>query len=149
MGSYAGGMIPGMEPEPAFRTDLYRGTAVYYDRFRPPYPAELLDDLRRRLPVSGSGRLLDLACGTGQIALPLAGDFAEVWAVDQEEESVAYGKVKAERQGIANISWVVGAAEEISLDVSFELIAIGNAFHRLHRRRVAERMRTRHSTGSD
>ena len=24
------------------RTDLYRGTAPFYDHYRPPYPAELL-----------------------------------------------------------------------------------------------------------
>jgi trans-aconitate methyltransferase len=64
-----------MEPESIFRTDLYRGTAAFYARFRPPYPASLLEDLAARLPVSGRGRLLDLACGTGQAALPLAKRF--------------------------------------------------------------------------
>ena len=33
-----------MTEEPRFRTDLYRGTASDYDRFRPPYPDQLLDD---------------------------------------------------------------------------------------------------------
>jgi ubiquinone/menaquinone biosynthesis C-methylase UbiE len=44
----------------------------------------------------GGGRLLDLACGTGEIAFPLARHFGEVCAVDQEPESVAYGKAKSE-----------------------------------------------------
>jgi ubiquinone/menaquinone biosynthesis C-methylase UbiE len=125
-----------------FRTDLYRGTAPFYDRYRPPYPEELMDDLRQRLPASGRGRLLDLACGTGQIAFPLADAFAEVWAVDQEEESVAYGRAKAEAGGITNITWVSGSAESVALDGSFELVAVGNAFHRLNRQLVAERMYT-------
>jgi SAM-dependent methyltransferase len=99
-----------------------------------------LDDLCERLPVSGTGRLLDLACGTGQIAFPLAGKFAETWAVDQEAESVAYGRAKADERGIANITWVTGAAESVELDRPFELISVGNAFHRLNRRLVAERM---------
>jgi len=34
--------------------------------------------------VSGAGRLLDLACGTGQLAFPLRRWFSEVWAVDRE-----------------------------------------------------------------
>jgi SAM-dependent methyltransferase len=73
-----------MEPELTFRSDLYRGTAPYYDRFRRPYPEALLEDLCRRVPVSAAGRLLDLACGTGQIAFPVADRFAEVCAVDKE-----------------------------------------------------------------
>jgi ubiquinone/menaquinone biosynthesis C-methylase UbiE len=111
-----------------FRTDLYRGTAPFYDRYRPPYPEELMDDLRQRLPASGRGRLLDLACGTGQIAFPLADAFAEVWAVDQEEESVAYGRAKAEAGGITNITWVSGSAESVALDGSFELVASATPF---------------------
>jgi SAM-dependent methyltransferase len=126
--------------DPEFRTDLYRGTAPFYDRFRPPYPDSLFDDLCARLPVSGNGRLLDLACGTGQIALPLARIFREVVAVDQEGESVAYGQTKAQSRATPNITWIEGTAEGVVLDGFFELIAVGNAFHRLNRRLVAERM---------
>ncbi len=126
--------------EPVFRVDLYRGTAVYYDRYRPPYPNVLFDDLCRRLPASGAGRLLDLACGTGQIAFPLAGRFAEVWAVDQEPELVAFGQRMAQARGITNVRWLAGSAETVRLDGSFELVAVGNAFHRLNRPAVARRM---------
>lgn len=129
-----------MEPELAFRTDLYRGTASFYDRFRPPYPAALLEDLAGRLPVSRNGRLLDLACGTGQIALPLADRFTEVVAVDQEEEMVAYGRAKANAAGVANIRWLAASAETVELEGPFELVSIGNAFHRLRRPAVAERV---------
>lgn len=129
-----------MEPELSFRTDLYRGTAPYYDRFRIPYPEPMLEDLCRRLPVSGTGRLLDLACGTGQIAFPLAGRFAEVWAVDQEPESVAFAQRKAEEAGVTNIRWLAGAAQTVELEGPFELVAVGNAFHRLDRPAVARRM---------
>ena len=128
-----------MERELAFRTDLYRGTAAFYDRYRPPYPAALLEDLAGRLHLSGTGRLLDLACGTGQIALPLADRFTEVVAVDQEEEMVARGRTTAEAAGVGNVRWVAAAAETVELDGPFELVAIGNAFHRLKRRVVAER----------
>ncbi len=129
-----------MERDIAFRSDLYRGTAPYYDRYRPPYPEAVFEDLRQRLAVSGRGRLLDLACGTGQIAFPLAGDFAEVVAVDQEPESVAFGREKAEAAGTTNIRWITGAAETVAIDGPFELVAIGTAFHRLDRKRVARRL---------
>jgi len=126
--------------EPQFRKDLYKGTAEYYDRFRPPYPAVLLDDLRIRVPLRGAGRLLDLACGTGQISFALAANVAEVWAVDQEAESIEFGKGKADRLGVTNIRWIAAAAEEVALAGAFDLVAIGNAFHRLERDAVARRL---------
>jgi SAM-dependent methyltransferase len=144
-----------MVPEPMFRRDLYRGTAPFYDRYRPPYHAELFEDLARRLPISGEGRLLDLACGTGQIALALADRFTEVVAVDQEAEMVAYGRARAEvggrrlprrriprsspPSGVGNVRWVAEAAETVVVDGPFELVAIGSAFHRLRREAVADR----------
>ncbi len=129
-----------MERELSFRADLYGGTAPYYDCYRPPYPDALFDDLCQRLPVSGAGRLLDLACGTGQMALPLARRFTEVWAVDQELGMVAYGRDKAEAAGVTNIRWVAASAETVTLAGRFELVAVGNAFHRFHRAVVAERV---------
>jgi SAM-dependent methyltransferase len=125
--------------EPRFRTDLFRGTAEYYDRYRLPYPDVLLDDLRARAGVTGHGRLLDLACGTGQLAFPLAADFDEVWAVDQEPEFVELVAAKAARLGHARIHALAASAEDAGLDPPFELVTIGNAFHRLRRNQVAER----------
>jgi ubiquinone/menaquinone biosynthesis C-methylase UbiE len=124
--------------DPEFRVDLYRGTARFYDVFRVPYPRDLLADLRDRAGVSGAGRLLDLACGTGQIAFALAEHFAEVWAVDQEPETIAFARAKAARLDVRNVRWITGRAEDVSADGHFELVAIGNAFHRLQRSVVAE-----------
>ncbi|MGW4985237.1 hypothetical protein ACWERA_55830, partial [Streptomyces mirabilis] len=73
-----------------FEPDLYRGTAGYYDRFRLPYPDAMIADLVRRAAPSGNGRLLDLACGTGQLAFPLRGLFADVWCVDAEPGTTAH-----------------------------------------------------------
>jgi SAM-dependent methyltransferase len=126
--------------ERRFRTDLYAGTAEWYDRFRPPYPVALLDDLRARVPLGPASRVLDLACGTGQIAFPLCGDVASVWAVDQEAGSVAFGRAKAARLGVSNIVWAVGAAETVPLPDGLDLVAIGNAFQRLDRMVVAGRL---------
>ena len=124
--------------QPQFRSDLYRGTARFYDRFRVPYPNQLLDDLRVRAHLTGTGRLLDLACGTGQITFGLGSSFAEVWAVDQEPEAVEFARAKALEHGIDNVRWMVGRAEDVDADGLFELVAIGNAFHRLQRPVVAE-----------
>ena len=126
-----------MSGQPAFRSDLYRGTASFYDRFRLPYPDVLIDDLCRRASVDGAGRLLDVACGPGTVTFALSGRFAEVWAVDQESETVEFAANKAAGRGVHNVRWTAGRAEDIDPDQSFDLVTIGTAFHRLDRRRVA------------
>jgi SAM-dependent methyltransferase len=72
--------------------------------------------------------------------LPLATRFAGVVAVDQDEEMVAYARAKAEAAAVANVRWVAASAETVQLEGPFELVAIGNAFHRLKRHVVAERV---------
>lgn len=124
--------------EPTFRTDLFRGTAQDYERFRLPYPGELMDDLAQEAGADGTGRLLDLACGTGQITFALHGRFAETWAVDQEPDMVAAVREKAAPAAIADIRPLVSAAELLDAPADgFALVAIGNAFHRLPRTAVA------------
>jgi len=121
-----------------FRRDLYRGIARDYDRFRVPYPRSLIDDLAGRSGATGRGRLLDLACGTGQVTFALAGRFGEVWAVDQEPDMTSVVKRKARAAGLAHIQVLTSAAEDLPApDGFFDLVAIGNAFHRLPRAAVA------------
>jgi len=124
-----------------FRRDLYRGTAGYYDRFRVPYPPDLIEDLAGRCGAGGQGRLLDLACGTGQLTFALHGRFAEVWAVDQEPDMIGFARQKAAAAGLGAIRFLACAAEDLAAPVeSFDLVGIGNAFHRLRRETVAARV---------
>jgi SAM-dependent methyltransferase len=122
---------------PAFRPDLYRGTAAYYDRYRLPYPAALIDDLCRRAALRGSGRLLDLACGPGTVTFALADQFDDVWAIDQEPETVDFARRKANAAGVPNVRWITGRAEDVDPDLTFYVVTIGTAFHRLDRPHVA------------
>lgn len=130
-----------MEDKPQFRLDLYQGSAGYYDRYRLGYPEVMLAELTRRAEVSGVGRLLDLACGTGQLAFPLRHWFREVWAVDQEGDMVELVRAKAAAEGTEEIRPVVSSAEELDAELGyFEMVVIGNAFHRLDRDLVAARI---------
>jgi SAM-dependent methyltransferase len=124
-----------------FATDLYRGSAGYYDRYRLPYPEAMLTDLIRRAEVSGRGRLLDLACGTGQLAFPLRRWFGEVWAVDREPDMVQVVRAKAAAQGAEDVRPIVSDAEILDAEPDyFDLVVIGNAFHRLNRDLVAAKI---------
>jgi SAM-dependent methyltransferase len=121
-----------------FDPDLYRGTSHYYDRFRVPYPAPMIDALLDWTQPSGRGRLLDLACGTGQISFAVAERFGEVWAVDQEPDMIELVRKKARAAAAVHVHAVVSRAEELEAPANgFELVTIGNAFHRLRREAVA------------
>lgn len=124
--------------EPRFRADLYHGAAADYEQFRPAYPPALMRNLLRRGQIEAGGRLLDLACGTGQITFALAHLFDGVWAVDQEPGFVEFARAKAERTRVPHVRRIVERAEDLDVgDTRFDLVAIGNAFHRLRRRAVA------------
>ena len=129
------------EEQVRFAADLYRGTAAAYERYRLPYPAAMIADLTSAAQVSGRGRLLDLACGTGQLAFALRRWFAEVWAVDQEPDMVEAVRAKTATAGALNVRPVVSSAETLDAPPEyFELAVIGNAFHRLDRDLVAGRL---------
>jgi len=125
-----------------FGPGLYRGTAEDYDRFRRPYPADLIDDLAVRTGADGTGRLLDLACGTGQVCFALRGRFAEIWAVDQEPDMISLARQKAAAlSDRPRFEFRTEAAENLAApENSFDLVAMGNAFHRLRRDAVAARV---------
>ena len=130
-----------MADEVQFAADLYRGTAGYYDRYRRPYPDAMIEDLIRRAGACGRGRLLDLACGTGQLAFALRRWFGEVCAADQEPDMVEFVAAKAAAAGAADIRPVVAKAESLDAEPDyFDLVVIGNAFHRLDRDLVAGRV---------
>jgi SAM-dependent methyltransferase len=125
--------------KPDFPADAFAGTATYYVRYRVPYPAGLLQDLVARAGVTGAGRLLDVACGPGRVALALASSFREVWAIDCEPEMIEVGQHEATKRGVHNITWLVGKAEDLAVPpASWALITIGDAFHRLDQPLVAK-----------
>jgi len=118
--------------KPSYPPDAFEGTAVYYSRFRIPYPLVLIEDLINRTSPPQQSTLLDIACGPGRVTIPLAPYFSKVLANDIEPEMVAAGKSEAEKNGISNIVWITGTAEELKMESnSIDLITISEAFHRL------------------
>lgn len=117
---------------------LYAGSAAYYSRGRLPYPAELAAVLREELGLDGTGRLLDVGCGPGSIALLLAPLFDQVVAVDADGEMVAEGRRAATRRGVRNVSWIRMRAEDLGADLGrFRAATLAQSFHWMDRARVA------------
>jgi SAM-dependent methyltransferase len=112
---------------------LFRGTAWYYARYRPGYPDAFFRLVTDRFGLDGTGRLLDLGCGTGQLTLPLARRFAAVVGMDPEPEMLAEAEAAANTAGIRNITWVRGGSTDLSTLApqlgTFRLVTIGSALH--------------------
>jgi SAM-dependent methyltransferase len=119
------------------RTDIFKGTAYYYARFRPGYPQRFFDLLGESFQLDGTGRLLDLGCGTGQIAVPLASLFAHVVAMDPEPEMLAEAQRHIKEAGVGNVSLIEGASSDLPdlMDSigKFRLVAMGSSFHWMNR----------------
>lgn len=119
--------------------DIYKGTAWYYSRFRPPYPKTLVTVLRDTFGLDGRGRLLDLGCGPGPVAIPIAHLFDEVVAMDPEPEMLIEGRAQAEHAGVSNIEFRHGSSEDLSPALGrFRLVTMGNSFHWMERQRTLD-----------
>lgn len=116
---------------------MFRGTATYYARYRPGYPVELLEALARAAGLDRSGRLLDLGCGPGTIAIPLAAHAAEVLAVDREPEMLD----ELRRSAPSNVVALEASAEDVGPGWgTFRLATIGRALHWFDGELVLERL---------
>jgi len=116
---------------------LFAGTAWHYARYRPGYPAALIADLVQRLGLDGSGRLLDLGCGTGQLTLPLAAHVAEVVGMDPEPEMLNEASRLGRERAVANVTWLQGNSADLPGELGhFSLVSMGRSFHWMDRQQV-------------
>lgn len=132
--------------------DTFKGTAWYYARYREGYPDEFFELLKDRFSLSRNDRVLDLGCGTGQIAIRAADFVKEVIAMDPEPEMLEEAKKQAEQTGVNNIIWIPGGSEDLSEipenRKDFKLVTIGTAYHWMDRERVLRELHPMISDGS-
>ncbi len=84
--------------------------------------------LTAQLARECGGPLLDLACGTGTMAIRLAAEGYQVTGVDIVPEMIEWASQKAAKQDIA-IEWVIADARTFQLQQQYPFIyMLGNAF---------------------
>lgn len=71
------------------------------------------ENLVRDLGVTASMRVLDLGCGDGTTALPLAGTGADVTGIDIARNLVAAGRERAAKAGLDNLRFEEGDAADL------------------------------------
>lgn len=94
---------------------------------RPPYPPAI-DPLLIEIVGGVGARVLDLGCGTAELARRLAPRFQSLTAIDHAERMIA--RARTLPGGAAtNIRWMVGRVEDIALDGPFSSALAAQSFH--------------------
>ncbi|MEV0030150.1 class I SAM-dependent methyltransferase [Nocardia sp. NPDC050793] len=115
----------------------FTGTAWHYARYRPGYPDAFIGDVIQSFGLDGTGRLLDLGCGTGQLTLPLAQHVGAAVGVDPEPEMLIEADRQARAADVTNVTWAQGSSSDLPGEFGrFRLVTIGRAFHWMDREQV-------------
>lgn len=120
---------------PAMALRFSGDVAGYYAKYRRGYPPEAVDALQAAFGLHADDVVLDLGCGTGQLALPLARRVRAVIGMDPEPDMLRLAGEAAAREGIGNATWVLGADSDVPAvgallgRRSLAMTAIGNALH--------------------
>jgi SAM-dependent methyltransferase len=136
--------MPKMMPKPKHLGPEYASqfadpavVAAYHHR--PPYAAAVFPRLRD-LVVGQPRIVLDLGCGTGDIARPLAGLVDFVDAVDCSATMIERGKTLPGGDR-PNLGWILGYAEDVPLPhPSYGLVTAGESLHWMDWARLMPRL---------
>lgn len=112
--------------------DQLRGTFAtipdLYDRVRPGYPPAILTAVLARVPDSGTIRILEVGCGTGQATRLFAALGQPLLATDLSPALVAVARERL--AAFPNVQFAVGAFEQLALPPgAYDLLVSAQAFH--------------------
>ena len=92
------------------------------------------------LAQESDGLVLEIACGTGLTALPIAARGLPVTGVDLARPMLAYARLKAQQQGLS-VDLIEADARQFHFDQQFSFIFLtGNAFQAFLQRTDQERL---------
>ena len=119
---------------------IYLGSAPHYRYGRPAYSPKLEAVLTQEAGLDGNGRLLDAGCGPGVLTVRLAPLVAQAVGLDPDPGMLSEGRRAAGEQGVTNIRWVQGLAEDLPAAAPgpYRLVTFGQSFHWTDEQRVAE-----------
>ncbi len=99
---------------------LYRNP-VYYDLQNKNFTEDIPFYLKQ---IEKFGQpVLELACGTGRITIPIAERGIEITGLDISEPMLSYAKTKAEEKGV-DIEWVKADCRNFELSKKFNVILL-------------------------
>jgi ubiquinone/menaquinone biosynthesis C-methylase UbiE len=123
-------------------SDLFDGTAAYYRRYRAGYPDAIFAKIVEHFKLDDRSRILDLGCGTGQLAIPFAKRHIAVIAVDPNVDMLTEGMRSELRAGVRGVSWQRGDDRNLEcLNLPpLSVCTMGASFHWTDREKLAEKL---------
>ncbi len=112
---------------PAYAAQFQDRSVVAAYHHRPPYPAAVFDILAD-LVVDDPRVVLDVGCGTGEIARQLAARVERVDAVDQSPGMMARGRLLPGGD-LPTLRWIHASAEDAPLRPPYALVTAGASLH--------------------
>lgn len=120
-------------PPAGYEPRRFRTTVPFYARYRLAYPERLIERAATLAGLPAKGRVLDLGCGPGLLALAFARRGAAVIAMDPEPEMLAAAQAEAEAEGLA-MQFRPGSSYDLPSDLSgIDLVTMGRSFHWMDR----------------
>ncbi|MCK2217610.1 class I SAM-dependent methyltransferase [Actinomadura sp. ATCC 31491] len=110
----------------------FGGAAPYYARYRADHGDVAIERLAAAFGPDGT--VLDLGCGPGTVAIPLAPRVREVLAVDPDPDMPAEGRRLAAH--LPNVRWLPGDSTTLRDLPPFDHVVMGRSFHWMDRRAV-------------
>ncbi|WP_226577224.1 class I SAM-dependent methyltransferase [Halobacillus litoralis] len=125
-----------------YGTDLFKGSAWYYSKYRPMYPSSLIRFLVERFSLTGEQNLLDLGCGTGQFTIRFSDWCHKIVGIDTEPEMIEEAERLHQEIRMGQIDWFNGTLEKYKAghQGQFHLVTIAKAFHWMDRPAVLEEL---------
>lgn len=120
---------------------LFSSTYEYYAKYRPNIPEEVINIIVKHFDIKLNDRILDLGCGTGQVALAMEGKCGEMVCLDSDPEMLKQAK-KATKDSQMKLTWINFGSQDLgkikeSLGI-FKIATICRAFHWMGQKQVLD-----------
>jgi len=124
-----------------FNPELYKGTHEYYAKYRPTIPEEVISVIVEHFDIRPTDRVLDIGCGTGQVALAMEGKCGEMVCLDPDPEMLKWAK-KTTEGFKTKLIWFNYGAEDLRKTKErlgiFKLATICRSFHWMDQEQVLD-----------
>lgn len=114
--------------------DFAGSTARYYAAYRRDVPGSLLDAVAAAAGITQADRVLDLGCGTGQVAAVLSSLVGCVLAVDPEPDMLSGLRARLVAEQVENVLPVLASDADLPaiarmFGPGFGAVTVANALH--------------------
>ncbi|MEJ1970664.1 MAG: class I SAM-dependent methyltransferase [Rhizomicrobium sp.] len=120
------------KPPGSFDPRRFRTTVPFYARYRLAYPESLIARVADFAGLKPGDAVMDLGCGPGLLAVPLARLGMAVTAVDPEPDMIEACRQAAAEAGVA-VDARLGSSFDLPARGPFKLVTMGRSFHWMDR----------------